>query len=444
MAEGDLTGLDRASSTSLRLLWVISLPIAVTICVCAEPIIVLLAGPDYLDAVAPMRLLIWITALSYLSFQFRFLFTALGRQRVYIALVVGILVVEAALQLVLIPRWSYFGACAGTMVGELLFTVAGLFLCRRLGVGRIDVQAMVAASLAAAGMAGLLWSVRGLPFLLLIAAAALFLGIYLLLCVALGALRAEEVQRFWLILTSSLRSDLPGTGGGALSSRDSMTQLHARLRYQDEAVVKRYDQVRFRGPIGRTIDALEKRAIRKVLNTACDQMVAPSVLDVPCGTGRITQLLLDWGFRVTGGDISLAMIESAQAKLARYGNRVAFQYLDLEELDLPDQSFDLVTCIRLFNHIGAAEQDIILRELARVSRHFVVLNLSFSSALYHFTPYLKRALGMPMPKALPSWADLEQRVNRAGFTIADYAYELRYLSEVVVVLLRRKYDSITK
>ncbi|MBY0525816.1 MAG: oligosaccharide flippase family protein [Gemmataceae bacterium] len=435
MAESDRAGLDRASATSLRLLWIISLPIAVSINACAEPIVTLLAGDQYLEAVAPMRILIWIAALSYVSFQFRFLFAALGRQRIYIVLVVGVLAVEGVLQWFLIQRWSYFGACAGTMIGEVLFVVLGLAICRRLGVGRIDVKAMLGAAVAAVIMAGLLWLARGFSDLLLFIAAALSSGIYFLFCVWLGALRPEEVQSFWRILTDSWRPALAGRMSTPISPRDIMTATHVKQRYQDEEVVKRYDLIRFHGPIGRTIDALEKRAIRKVLRTALAELPAPAVLDVPCGTGRITELLLEQGLAVTGGDISLAMIEAAQAKL---GDRVRFKHLDLERLDLPDQSFDLITCIRLFNHIGAAEQERILQELARVSRRFVVLNLSFSSSLYRYTPYLKCALGMPMPRALPPWSELEQRMSTAGFAIANVAYELRYLSEVVVLLLRRK------
>src|SRR5205823_2654822 len=79
--------LNRAFSTSIRLLWVISIPIAVAIFVCAEPLVIVLAGSDYLEAVVPLRILIWITSLSFLSFQFAFLLTAVHQQRTYAWLV---------------------------------------------------------------------------------------------------------------------------------------------------------------------------------------------------------------------------------------------------------------------------------------------------------------------------------------------------------------------
>jgi ubiquinone/menaquinone biosynthesis C-methylase UbiE len=319
-------------------------------------------------------------------------------------------------------------------VGELLYTVAGLVLCHRLGLSGLDRRAVVASTLAAAVMAAVLWPARELPLPLLAAAVALATGLYVGLCAWWGALAPDEVRRCVQLVTRR-RAAVPRYEPVL---RYDMSHLDVRQRYQDTTVVECYDQKRFTGPIGRTIDALEKRAIRKVLATARKHVPFPAVLDVPCGTGRITELLLDQGLNVLGGDISPAMVEAARRKLVGYGSRVEFSHLDLEALDLPDGSFDLITCIRLFNHIGAAEQERILAELARVTRRYVVLNISFSSALYRPAPYLKRAFGMPMPKALPSWADLKQRAAKAGLVIADFAYELRFLSEVVVLLLEKR------
>ncbi len=216
-----------------------------------------------------------------------------------------------------------------------------------------------------------------------------------------------------------------------------MTQAHVKQRYQDEAVVQCYDRKRFTGPVGRSVDALEKRAIRRALDHVLGRLDNPTVLDIPCGTGRITELLLERGLTVTAGDVSLPMLEAARAKLARHGDRVTFQHLDLERLDLPDQSFDLVTCIRLFNHVEAAEREGMLRELARVTRRYAVVNLSFSSHGYRLAPYLKRLVGFPMPKVLPSWQGLAQQMAAHGLAIDAYYYELRCLSEVVVLVLKK-------
>ena len=186
-------------------MWVISLPLAVAVCLCAEPIVRLLAGDDFLAAALPMRVLIWVAVLSFLSRQLRFLFMALGKQRLFARLVIAVFLLEVAIELVLIPRWGYLGACAGTVVGELVFTLAGLWLCRRVGIGPVEWKPLAHAALAALGMAALLWPARDatLPALALVVALA-GMG-YTVLCLALGALRWDELLHLY--------DSLPGAGG---------------------------------------------------------------------------------------------------------------------------------------------------------------------------------------------------------------------------------------
>ena len=84
--------------------------------------------------------------------------------------------------------------------------------------------------------------------------------------------------------------------------------------YQDVAVAERYDRERFSSWTGRAFDALEKAYIAK----AFARFPRTSrIVDVPCGTGRIAEVLLDMGFQVEGVDISQPMLYVAQRKLAR-------------------------------------------------------------------------------------------------------------------------------
>ncbi len=215
--------LGTAFSHSLRLLWVLSIPLVVAISICAEPLIVLLAGPAYLEAAVPLRILIWITTLSYLSIQFRFVFTAVGRQRSFARLVIFVFLMELGIELALIPFWGYFGACAGSLIGELVFTVVGLVVCHRLGIGKIEWSALSQAVAAGAVMAAGLWLVSDLELVwLLVAVIMAGLG-YLMLCMALGAIRRQEVRRFVEACSGFFRrrtrDHLPESAGLADSSR---------------------------------------------------------------------------------------------------------------------------------------------------------------------------------------------------------------------------------
>ncbi|MCE9552259.1 MAG: class I SAM-dependent methyltransferase [Planctomycetes bacterium] len=207
--------------------------------------------------------------------------------------------------------------------------------------------------------------------------------------------------------------------------------------YQDEAVATSYDQERFTSLSGRTFDRLEKRAIRKLLEVARRQVAHPEVLDAPCGTGRITELLLEQGFQVTGGDISLPMINAARHKCARFNSQVDFRCLDLDAIELPDNSFDLVTCIRLFHHLETEARTRILKELARVSKRYVLINVSFSSGYYRVRRRAKRLLGQGVSTASSTWDEIRLEMAAAGLQIESSRFLLRYFSENLLLLLTK-------
>jgi O-antigen/teichoic acid export membrane protein len=210
--------LQEAFAHSTRVLWAVSIPIVVAIFVCAEPLVALLAGPQYLEAVYPMRILIWVTALSFLSLQLRFVFTAMGLQHVFARLVFLVFAIEAVLELLLIPRWGYYGACAGTLAGEIAFTGIGLLLCRRLGLGTIPWTAMLRVLAAGLAMGAALWFARTAAWAVLVPAAALAAGLYLLLCLWWGALRTEELGQFTRALRGLVRFGVALAVAGAAFS----------------------------------------------------------------------------------------------------------------------------------------------------------------------------------------------------------------------------------
>ena len=76
--------------------------------------------------------------------------------------------------------------------------------------------------------------------------------------------------------------------------------------YQDPAVVARYDAERFSGPQGQRSTRAKWNAIRRGLGGEFERV--GSVLDVPCGTGRFTELLLGAGKHVVNADRSRAML----------------------------------------------------------------------------------------------------------------------------------------
>lgn len=217
-----------------------------------------------------------------------------------------------------------------------------------------------------------------------------------------------------------------------------MSALETKQHYQNDAVAAAYDRERFTSLAGRTFDRIEKRAIRRVLRPLLAELDHRPVLDIPCGTGRITELLLEQGLTVTGGDISESMIDRARVKCERFDDRATFRRLDLDGLDLPESAFDLVSCIRLFHHLGTADRARILAEIARVSRRYVLINVSFLSPYYQLRRRLKRALGQGVSRAGSTWAEIRSEAAAAGLAVRETRFVCRYLSEDLIVLLEKE------
>lgn len=67
-----------------------------------------------------------------------------------------------------------------------------------------------------------------------------------------------------------------------------------------------------------------------------------NILDVGCGAGFFSVLLVKAGHRVTGIDLTPAMIEQAQLLTAEQGCKADFFVMDAEKLSFADNSFDAV------------------------------------------------------------------------------------------------------
>lgn len=71
------------------------------------------------------------------------------------------------------------------------------------------------------------------------------------------------------------------------------------------------------------------------------------ILDIGCGTGSLSVVLAALGHKVTGIDISPAMISLAQTKAAAQRLPIAFYVMDAAFPKLSNQQFDVLICRHL-------------------------------------------------------------------------------------------------
>jgi SAM-dependent methyltransferase len=98
-----------------------------------------------------------------------------------------------------------------------------------------------------------------------------------------------------------------------------------------------------------------------------------SMLDAGCGEGFVTRILHDRlpGLALVGCDLDPTAVGLAAA--ANPG--AAFAAASLLALPFPDESFDVVGCFEVLEHLPGAMPERALGELARVARRAVVLSV---------------------------------------------------------------------
>jgi ubiquinone/menaquinone biosynthesis C-methylase UbiE len=121
------------------------------------------------------------------------------------------------------------------------------------------------------------------------------------------------------------------------------------------------------------------------------------VLDLPCGTGRMTRILVSRGYQVTGADVSEAMLGRARDNYREYQKQqgskapnIQFEVRDVLATGFNDNQFEGVSCIRLFHHFDEADtRRRALKEFRRICSGPIVVTFLNSFALDRFSSWFK-------------------------------------------------------
>jgi ubiquinone/menaquinone biosynthesis C-methylase UbiE len=137
--------------------------------------------------------------------------------------------------------------------------------------------------------------------------------------------------------------------------------------------------------------------------------IAPrsTVLDIPCGTGRLLPICNRFGLRVVGADLSADMMRQIphdRRALEACGGLAA---CDAARLPFAGASFDYVVSLRLFHlEIDLGVQERMLREFLRIARSGILLHIVMTDR-----PPYERAADLAL-RALRLRRQLPQRLVR--------------------------------
>ena len=166
------------------------------------------------------------------------------------------------------------------------------------------------------------------------------------------------------------------------------------------------------------------------------------ILDMPCGYGRLAQLLSRYSQSLIQADLAMAMLLRREGKSSgsdEAGNTSASGPLAMQaslfQIPLKDQAVDLCFCMRVLHHFPDAEARVnILTELSRVSGKFAIASYYDASAFPHLRDRLRKRKRTLTPV---SHATFAAEANAAGFKIVEKRFRRRWFSFQVLALLQK-------
>jgi len=129
----DKIQLEKIYKKAFDILLLMVMPLVILFFIFAPLIISLLGGPHFSAAVTVLRILVFATAFAYFNHLTGYTLVALGKQRISFFVAIAALVLNLSLNLIFIPKYSFFAASFITIITEaFVFIVTSFYLRKRM------------------------------------------------------------------------------------------------------------------------------------------------------------------------------------------------------------------------------------------------------------------------------------------------------------------------
>lgn len=220
-----------------------------------------------------------------------------------------------------------------------------------------------------------------------------------------------------------------------MANRSNDRKWDATQHYKNVKVANEYDRVRFSSPAGRVFNSQEKRIVQECFQDLPRDTI---ILDMPCGTGRLAEALLESGLKVYGADISAEMLDVARERLASYGDRLDTEVVDAFKLTGSERQFEAALCARVLMHFPLETQIKFLRGVASLTRKRVVINHSLSSPYQRFRRWVKKLLGHQQSAGYPlTNSEIKRLLAESGFAEVKRRRINALISEAIYIVAEK-------
>lgn len=209
--------------------------------------------------------------------------------------------------------------------------------------------------------------------------------------------------------------------------------------YRNKAKAKAYLEQYTKGTKWARFTMWRQRTLVEKLLKQCDLTASDRVLDIPCGTGLISKILLNNPASVIGSDISLEMMDLARGQSGKDGFRRLVQ-ADITAPPFVKESFACVVVLALMHRLHEDLRRDVLLEVASLSSRFVIISYSVENRSQRMKQRILKTLRpshIPAPSSVPL-PDILREVASHGFEALSVSHIAYFLSAKVVLLLEKK------
>ena len=165
------------------------------------------------------------------------------------------------------------------------------------------------------------------------------------------------------------------------------------MTFKDHEVLD-YEKKRYRGFDQKIVDWRERRVIKNLLKEAKGK--AEKVLDLPCGYGRFSELLIEEATCLISGDRSFSMVKRALHNREASNRDLGMGTVcdAVEGLPFKAGVFDGIFSLRFFHHLHTRSARIkVMKEFFRTSSDWVIISFYSLNPVHKLQRRIRKASG---------------------------------------------------
>ena len=165
-----------------------------------------------------------------------------------------------------------------------------------------------------------------------------------------------------------------------------------------------------------------------------------TVLDAPCGVGRLSLWLAQKGFEVSAVDLGESAVQLTNELLLDQNFKETAESQDVFNMRFEDGALDVSVCFRLLHHFkDVSDQQKLVAELCRVSSKYVVISYFSTYSVTSLRRRLRRTMtGEPIKQNPMSLAQLEGLFEPQQFELLGTVKRSGFLHSLQVAVFTKR------